>query len=44
MTKTHSISVLAAMTRSVRLPTTCCRAYKRILNWLATGSIEERMA
>ena len=26
------------------VPTTCCHAYKRIRGWLASGSIEARMA
>jgi len=27
----------------MQLPTTCCYAYRRIPNWLNSGSIEERM-
>ena len=42
--KTLYMNVLVAMTPSLQLPTTCCHAYKRIRSWLASGSIEERMA
>ena len=35
--------VLAAMTPSLRLPTTCRRACKRTQNSLASGCTEERM-
>ena len=44
MSGKHSMNVLAAMTLFLQLPTTCCHAYKRIRDWLVSGSIEARMA